>query len=129
MAFENRNFARSKLNYYRVDGGRERYAAEQYQQVAQRQTKYVNVGHVDHVLVPEEYQNQRPVADGAHEEYEREQHGHDVRLRPLRVIVLVRGVVGRVVCVAAVHFSLSSPPVECSTVIGSFGPTGIGHDL
>lgn len=42
---------------YRVYGGRERYAAQQDQQIAQRQTEYVYVRHVDHVPVPDEYQH------------------------------------------------------------------------
>lgn len=74
-------------NAYRVDGGRERHAADDDQQIAERQVEYVYVGHVSHVLVPEEYQHQRAVADGPDDEYDGEQCGHDVSLRPVGVIV------------------------------------------
>lgn len=63
---------RASANVYRVDGGRERYAAQQDQQIAQGQAQYVNVRHVDHVFVPDEDHHQRPVADDADEEYEGE---------------------------------------------------------
>lgn len=70
------------------------------------------------MLVTEKYQHQRPVADGSHEENEREQNRHDVRFRSFRVIVIVDGqrVVGRVVqvpdTVIAIAVHLASPPTE-----------------
>lgn len=81
------NSAANNDNAYRVDGGRERHAADDDQQIAERQVEYVYVGHVSHMLVPEEYQHQRAVADGPDDEYDGEQCGHDVSLRPVGVIV------------------------------------------
>lgn len=107
--------------HYRVYERRERYAAQQDQQVTQCQAEYVDVGHVDHVLVPEEYQYQRTIADGSHEEYEREQHRDDVRFRSFRIIVLVNGVVECAIIVAAVvvHASCLGPSGQL------FKPTAI----
>lgn len=69
----------------RVHGGRERHARNDYQQVAERQTQNVRVGHVSHAPMPDEHQHQRAVAQHAHDEYHREHHGHDVSFRPVRV--------------------------------------------
>lgn len=76
---------------YRVHGGCEGHAANDHQQVAEGQIEYVDVGHVPHLLVPDEYQYQRAVADGAHNEYQREQRRHDVRLGSDCIVVMVVG--------------------------------------
>lgn len=69
----------------RVHSGREWHARDDHQQIAQRQAQYVRVGHVAHAPVPDEHQHKRTVAEYAHDEYHGEHHGHDVRLRPVRV--------------------------------------------
>lgn len=77
---------------HRVYGRCKRHATDDHQQVAERQVENVDVGHVPHVLVPGEYRHERAVADGADDEYDGEERGHDVRLRSVRVVVgVVRG--------------------------------------
>lgn len=95
----------------RVHGGRERHARDDHQQVAQCQAQYVRVGHVAHAPVPDEHQHERAVAENAHDEYHGEHHGHDVRLRPVRVrhvLVVVERVGHRGRCyLGRVHWLLA----------------------
>lgn len=64
--------------------------------------EHLRVGHVPHGPVPQEDDDQRPIAQHPHHEYEEEQHRHDVRLRSLVVgDDALRGVEGDVVSVGS----------------------------
>lgn len=75
---------------HRVHDWRKRHRYQDYQQISQRQRQDVRVWYIPHGSVAHKNDDERPISDGADNEYYAKYEGYNVRLRT----TIVRRVVG-----------------------------------